>query len=587
MNGNNMNWIYNGIAQQLKIRPDDIAIRSAQRSFFKEEIAELIKANVNLFKSVGLVPGARVGVCLPMSADFIISALSIWAHGCSFVPIAEEDPLSRQRNICDRAKLSAIIVAADNEAFKSIAKLRISDGVLVSTGELCEEPPQRHDDESYVIFTSGSTGVPKGVSISHDSLEYYIRSSIKEYGPFTEDTLAFSQLPPTFDASITCYLVPLLLGNEVSVLPPNVDATEFLRISLINAQSPIFFKLTPSQLRLLASRLSAEEIKKLIGTVIVGGEALYFTDLTPFADALNLRFFNEYGPTEATVGCIIQHVSRPFRVSGNVPVGKPFAGTSTEFLAHDEGDGLIELVLKGPGVASNYVGATAEETSRFGVAPDGLRTYRTGDLFSIDHDGVLTYRRRIDHQIKINGYRIELDEVELAASSVLHGRRCVALEINGEIALVVESPVPLNVDWAHHFNGILPAYMHPDRVKIIQTLPLTRHGKVDVSTLRSMLDTRGNAATAQDPSNSADSLRSELHARWGELLKIKKIEGDVNFFQAGGDSLSALKLTAWISNLLGRRIPLSLIFEYPSLDQYESKLRSLMAEIGVAQPTTL
>lgn len=341
-----------------------------------------------------------------------------------------------------------------------------------------DERPQ-YDDEAYVIFTSGSTGEPKGVSVGHRALYGYLREAGRLYAPAGPARFPF-QLPPTFDAAITSYLLPLVHGGVCVPLAGARPVTALLSDFFRETESPVVLKTTPSQIQLLGRLLEPRTVRALSGSFVIGGEALSYEQCEWLRDAEGVTLHNEYGPTEATVGCIIHSFPATLRATGPVPIGRPHEGIQLGLVPTGSEFGLS---LSGECLANGYLG---DRRGGFRYQ-DGLRVYDTGDLVSVK-DGLLYYEGRTDDQVKIGGYRVELGEVETALASLAPGRQVVAEIVDGVlVGGVVGGDGEDFSGLAAGIRPLLPRHMVPRVVRTIGELPLTSHGKLDRRRLRGLL----------------------------------------------------------------------------------------------------
>jgi non-ribosomal peptide synthetase component F len=240
---------------------------------------------------LGVGEGCRIGLSLPNSGDLLtaIAIVATWSASASFVPLDPREPRIRREAILRQAQLAAVVTPqpANDLLDAGILTVAVADGeIIASAGRTSEQQPSgRPEYEAYVIFTSGSTGSPKGVSVSHASIASYIGAARKAYAVPEAGMLIHSQLPPTFDASLTTLLLPLVTSNIALPIADPSSATRALAAALRGSSDPFLLKTTPSQARLLGQLLTEEDRDHLEargGTIIIGGETLDFADLSPF-----------------------------------------------------------------------------------------------------------------------------------------------------------------------------------------------------------------------------------------------------------------------------------------------------------------
>jgi amino acid adenylation domain-containing protein len=391
--------------------PDAVAIVDGGRSWTYSEVEQLSAAVAGR-----TVPGSVVGVALPRSMAAVVTFLGVLRGGGAYVPIDPRWPLDRIRFIVEDAGCARVVTESDLD----LAVPTVSFADMSVPGTRAEHAPTP-EDLAYVLFTSGSTGTPKGVMIERRSLANYISWAREFYGG--GKALTFPLFTPlTFDLTITSVFVPLTSGGAVRVYPEPPTGADLTVLDVFADDAVDIVKLTPSHLALLGSE---QRSGRRITQLILGGEDLTTASARRtsglFAEEVSIH--NEYGPTEATVGCIIHTYDPLLDTSGSVPIGRPIAHMGALVLdagGHPVPFGVAgELWVSGVGVARGYVNREDLTTQRFRPDPrDGtVRMYATGDLARVRRDGIIEYLGRRDDQVKIKGVRVELGEVESALAS--------------------------------------------------------------------------------------------------------------------------------------------------------------------------
>jgi amino acid adenylation domain-containing protein len=439
--------------------------------------------------------------------------------------------------------------------------------------------PDVHDASlAYVIYTSGSTGTPNGVMVSHGALRHYLEWCLERY-LLAEGSGAPVHSSIGFDLTVTALFAPLLAGASVTLLDPSTGAAD-LQAALVAEPDFSFVKLTPAHLRLLCESPTIPSARAA-RSLIVGGEALLGESVAAWRHiAPAVRVFNEYGPTEATVGCCVQEVPSGDPEPGPVPIGWPIAGMEMHLL-DGRGDltppGAVgEIYIAGIGLARGYLGRPELTAERFVphlyAAKPGERLYRTGDLARRLPDGRLVFLGRRDHQVKVRGYRIELGEIEAALERQPAVGQAVVLvreEAADEARLVafVTPRAGARVESGAVREAVrreLPSYLVPAAVTVLAELPLTEHGKVDRRRLLALVPEQETVAP-HVPAAGGSATEEILTALWCELLQVETVGADDSFFDLGGHSLLASRLLAQVARLFAVELPLRALFDQPTI----------------------
>ena len=400
----------------------NIALRYDDQVLTYQDLNVHVNQLSNYLIQNGLKPKDRVAVFLKRSPEFVISVLAILKAGATFIPIPTNYPSGRILGILEDADpkiilsnsvLSAILpvkfdhlINLDKEA--AFIKQQSADRVDKNT---------TLDDLAYLMYTSGSTGKPKGVMIGQESLAHYTQYAAHKYlGGRQPVVPLFTSLG--FDLTITSIFLPLITGGTLVTYQEADSGPDFSLFDVMEDNLATFIKLTPSHLTMLKGRSYTESI---LETMIVGGEN-FKTSLAEYVLTQvnpNISLYNEYGPTEATVGCLVHQYDSLKDADGvSVPIGLPISNTPVYILDEFHNsvpEGVIgELYISGLGLAKGYWNQTELTAEQFVYNPfeENQLMYRTGDLVRKHQDGYLEYLGRKDLQVKIRGRRVELAEIE-------------------------------------------------------------------------------------------------------------------------------------------------------------------------------
>ncbi len=596
-------------SRQAAITPEDPALCKGVETISYEELAR--RANVFARRIQAVDPRIRrnIGLLVEPSFDMVSAVLGILESGNAFVPLDITVPPARLLYMVEDASIELVVTT------EALAPLLVGSGVhllLLDT----DAPDKVSTDASvdieisptdcaYVIFTSGSTGRPKGVMVSHRSVTNYLEWARHMY-PVESGIGAPLTSPISSDLSITSLFLPLISGKAVVFLEGE-NLIESLACAMRDGPTFSFVKLTPSHL--IALRNLSVDRRPPTGThaLILGGEPLRGEDLEPWRDtAPDMPIFNEYGPTEATVGCSVYELKAREVRSGPVPIGRPIANSRLYVLDSNgapAGTGVPgELYIGGIGVAEGYVAAPHATANSF--LPDhithrpGERLYRTGDLVRLRADGELQFLGRVDRQLKIRGYRIEPGDVEtamrqydgvadavvLASEFGLHDKRLVACVVPTPDQNVSE--LIANLD--RFLQTKLPSYMIPGRIIPIESIPLTSSGKADARTLVELTQGQPPVSRGSEQRTLPQTALQEIVARiFSDVLKIDEIGIHDDFFaHLGGDSLLATRVVSRVREYLQAELPLRALFESPTVETLTAILQSNSSDIERLEITT-
>jgi amino acid adenylation domain-containing protein/non-ribosomal peptide synthase protein (TIGR01720 family) len=484
-----------------------------------------------------IAPGDRVAIKMPRSQFMIVAILGVLKSGAAYIPIDPEYPAQRIAYITadshSRLLIDELVVQQFEENIDTYSQERICLQITA-------------DQLVYIIYTSGSTGLPKGVAVKNSNLVNYVDWANSYYFN-TGEAYCFGLFTSlSFDLTVTSIFTTLLRGDRLYIFPESniadIIREVFLGHTLVNT-----IKITPSHLN-VAINLGLDTCT--IQTIILGGEQLKKEHVT-FIKQLNpdIKIYNEYGPTETTVGCTCALLTGDEEL---ITIGRPVRNTNI-YIADAHGN-LVppgipgEIFIGGAGVAVGYYNNQALTDTRFFKDPyaaDGSRIYNSGDLGRWLPDGNILYLGRKDGQVKINGFRIETDEVEHHLVSFT--------DVSGAVVLAKHAADGLDMLYAfftstkviepatlrEYLQTSVPAYMIPHFFHQVEEIPLTPNGKADTKALLDMKFSH-HITTAYVPPGT--ELERELCAIWQDVLGHDKVGVLDNFFTLGGHSLKATRL---------------------------------------------
>ncbi len=401
--------------------PDAVAAQQGDQQLTYDTLNSQANQFAALLIASGVRPGDRIALCMQRSFNALIGIWGVLKSGAAFTPIDPANPVRRRLELIENLEATLILIDDDEFAPGDGYEDRTINLASIDLQAYPADNPQvvsEGIDLAYLIYTSGSTGKPKAAMLSHEGLANYVGWARKTYGDGQPLNFPlYSAL--TFDLTLTSIFVPALSGGAIRIYSERDHAPGQGVIAVFDDDLVDIVKLTPAHLELLRSHgITCTRIRKLI----VGGEDFKAPLARSIHDAFKGRveIYNEYGPTEATIGCMVHRYDPQTDVGSSVPIGSPAANTYI-YLRDDYNQpvpsGVIgEMVIAGPGVGVGYLGQPELTSARFAIEthPPFLRTYRTGDLARWDEQGRLQFLGRADDQVKVRGARVELGEIEAA-----------------------------------------------------------------------------------------------------------------------------------------------------------------------------
>lgn len=544
---------------QVRRTPEAVAVRADGGTLTYAQLDREADGLAAVMRAAGVSPEQRVAIVLEHGTALVVALLAVLKAGGAYVPIEPAQPPGRIQAILRRAGCRLILTTSTSRAQlpdSGTTRIELDLPLPVSTNAAPAGPRPVPDNAAYVVFTSGSTGVPKGVVVTHRGLCNYLLWSRDHYVDGGAGAAVHSSIG--FDLTVTSVFVPLLAGLAVHIDRSLRDVEQFVHL-LGRAPDLTLLKMTPSHLRLLADTLDGTGLAGSSRTLVIGGEALTAEILRPWHQhARQIRVFNEYGPTEAVVGCCVYEVPPGELVAGDIPIGRPI--TNAEIHVLDERLRPVpvgvpgEIYTGGDAIAAGYLDSPADTADRFVPHPfaraPGERLFRSGDLACRRPDGNLVYLGRRDTQVKIRGYRVELGEIEACLRSASGVRAAVVVQAADPArtltAFVVgEDAVAWDDDRLRSVLArSLPDHMLPARYRALDTLPLTGNGKLD----RAGLAVMAARHYAEPPGGDAPDVLNEsariFLAAVASVLNLDAVSPTDNFLALGGDSITAMHISA-------------------------------------------
>ncbi|MFK3978800.1 non-ribosomal peptide synthetase [Micromonospora sp. NPDC050397] len=558
--------------RRVRHSPDAVALTGPAGAVSYAELNQRADVVAQRLHLLGVGPETVVGLLTDRTPEGIAGLWGILKAGAAYLPLDPSYPPKRLAFMLEDANaalcLTQLPYADRLDGWSGSpgggSVLALED--LPPAGAAVPPTLPGPTDLAYVIYTSGSTGQPKGVQVEHRNLTAYAAWATPRYRVNSRTRFAlFTSL--AFDLAGTALFLPLLAGGSVELVPGTPTPPALRRMLTrgdVNA-----LKLTPTHLDLI-DRLGVRATG--VRTVVVGGEQLRTT-----VAAQAQRIFgpecvivNEYGPTEATIGC----VTGTFEAgrddpTGAVPIGEPVPGTGVLLLDADGtpvAPGAVgEIHLTGEQLARGYLNRPELDRDRFVRLPDGERAYRTGDLARLRTDALLEYVGRVDDQVKVRGYRIEPGEIASGLEEHPAVTRAVVLADANQLHAYLTSRAPVTeAELRTHLVDLLPPYLVPATILVVDGFPLTPNGKIDTVRLAQAAGP-GSTGEAYGVPGEAYGVPVELSSEapdptlaavaevWSRVLRttVHPDSPDADFHHLGGDSLTLLNMLDQIFRSVG------------------------------------
>lgn len=570
--------IIHAIMESAKRYPDSMAVEYGDTSCTYRMLEEKTSYLAAMLQKRGIGAGGCVAVCMDKTVDTIIAMLAVMKVRAAYIPVDSIFPDERIAYIIKDSDTRVLLTQKVYEAkYRPLqCEMVFVEDLAESSGSVAamEGVMPLPTDPAYLIYTSGSTGKPKGVKIGHEAL-YNFLCSMKEAPGFGRTDSVLSVTTISFDIAVLEIFLPLIAGGKVIIADKEtvVDGTQLaMKIAHCN---PTFMQATPSTWKLL---LNAGWKDGQGMTLLCGGEALT-RSLADRLLATGATVWNMYGPTETTVWSSLWRVEDGTETP---PIGFPIANTQLYVL--DDAMKPVpagisgELYIGGRGLAVEYHNRPDLTREKFVPNPfldtndlSGCgRLFKTGDIAKRLGDGTIVVMGRSDFQVKIRGFRVELGEIESVLEEFPGVGKAVVLSTkdeagNDRLVGYIESTAEVFAEEMRgYLSGKLPNYMVPDQLVKVESFPLTPNKKIDRIALmqqEQVIALPTNVPVVL-PVNEAETKLLEI---WRQVLKSTAFGTKENFFSIGGNSILIVEIQVLIKEKLGVDVPLTLLFQYPTI----------------------
>jgi len=544
-----------------------VVFQDQQISYFELQA----KANTIAYflRKKGVQPNQLVGLLTKPSLEMMIGILGILKAGAAYLPLDSEYPKERLEYMLQDAQVSIILTQKELQQYLPKTDAQVLDilailNIHANTGSV-DLPIPRANDLAYMIYTSGSTGKPKGVPISHHNLLHSTAARFHFYERQAKVFLLLSSF--SFDSSVAGIFWTICSGGTLVLTPKRIEQDMNALSNIIHKHQITHSLMLPSLYQLLLEYAPKDQLESL-QTIMVAGEACFPKVVQQhFARLPQTLLYNEYGPTEGTVWSTAHPIQQSDAAS-IVPIGRPIPNMQNYLL-----DAALqavpvgvagELYISGEGIARGYWNRPELTEERFLSNPFGEgKLYKTGDLARYRQDGTIEFLGRADHQIKIRGHRVELEEIKAILLQHLMVKDAIVLVEKEQLISYLLPQNKLNIKvLKQNLKTRLPDYMIPTAFVEMQAFPTLPNGKIDLKALPSVQTYNKKEKTASTPPKSA--IEIQLAAIWKAVLKVDVVHLEDNFFEIGGDSIRSIQVIAKAQKE-GLKLTPNHLFEYQNL----------------------
>ncbi len=578
--------IHRLIEEQAERYPEETAVVFQGESLTYKQLNERSNQLARLLREKGVKNDRVVAVVAERSLELTVAILAVLKAGGAYLPMNPTYPADRINYMLNDSQAVAVLT---QDKFKAILNdekplINLNDSSIYSGAEHNIENISSPESLAYVIFTSGSTGNPKGVMVEHKALNNFIETIYNRFNrEVTVGDRCLSLTNISFDVSVCELFLPLTKGATLVLFNNDIIPDIYKLASTIAEERITFAYIPPTILTDVCSQLKKLGKSIVLNKLLVGVEPIKDYVLEEYrALTSNMQIINGYGPTEATI-CATMFKYEGKEISGrNVPIGKPLQ--NMEIFIVDRYNTPVpvgvpgEICISGDGLARGYLGKPDMTRERFVPNPfkDSGVMYKTGDLASWLPDGNIEFIGRVDNQVKIRGYRIELGEIEsqLLRHEAILEVTVIAREDKGSnkyLCAYFTSTRELSTDELRkHLSVCLPDFMLPSYYVRIDRIPLTPNGKVDRKSLPAPMIAQDKQSEYAPPRNSIEKLLADI---WKGILGLEQAGINDSFFELGGDSIKAIKVTSLLQQH-GLKLDIKYLFKNSTISELSKYVES-------------
>lgn len=571
--------------QQAKLHPKDIALVFENATMTYETLNERANSLAYLLREKGVTNNTIIGIMENRSFEMIIAILAVLKSGGSYIPIAPEYPDSRIAYMLKNSKASILLTekSLQNKVIfdKEIIYITLNNSEIYNYHKDNLENISKPDDLSYIIYTSGSTGEPKGVMLTQKNLTNFYHSMVKniEYLTFEKQPKIISITTLSFDIFIFETLISLTRGLRLYITDYYEQKLTSKLERLISDNKIEILQTTPSVMKFHLENLSDNKNFSSLKYIMLAGEQLTKKLVDKIKQVSpNCTIYNGYGPSETTIFATTMDVTNLDKIS----IGKPIGNSQIYILNKHKKllpkNFLGEIYISGDGVGKGYLYKENLTNEKYTMNPfdQNLIMYESGDLGFWKNDGTIECKGRCDHQIKLNGLRVELGEIEerinLFKTDNLLKSAVILKNIDGKDTLNAFLSYPQDIDISalkKYLLEYLPNYMMPNTFTILEKLPFTPNGKIDRNALQDYkIDISSQYVNISKPRNKVEEI---LLQTIKSKLNVENFGIDSNIFDFGADSLTIINI---ITELFKYNFNLKVfdMYKYPTIRELSDNL---------------
>ena len=558
-------WFLNTINTNCK----KVAIYEGEHIITFKELDELSDRCADYLKAIGVKENNVVISMVERGGFEFVIFWALIKLDCIYLPVSTDIPIDRLKYIKNECKPAGILTSQNINFHSELIKLDKDYFSDLRFYKFSDENIKVYDENlRYIIYTSGTSGTPKGVKICEDGIKNLGYFFLNELRISSKDNMLLF-FNPAFDASIWEVLILFFVGCSVTVVDEVTRSVPSLMEEFINKNNITFFTTTPSYLSLL----NPEQVVGSLRMVIAAGEQSIAKDVVKWNKYI--KYVNAYGPTETTICSSIQVCDE--KDYDYVPIGHPICNTKLYILDKNLKQVPIgikgEICIGGVGVSCGYVEAKENENSRFVKSEDGEVLYRTNDIGRWNENGEVIYEGRLDNQIKINGYRIELEEIESAILKInmIQNASVIYDKVLNQLVVYycAEIAIPNDI-FVKVLYDKLPYYMIPRKYIRIKNMPINNNNKIDKKKLCITDDSLQEVCIEK-----YNSIERQVFEIWKDILESDIRSIDDNFFDIGGDSLKLFMLFDKMRNKFGNYINIIDLFSYTTIREMSRYIQSV------------